>query len=49
MTTWWTMLAGWVLLAFMLSEGVREVTPRHLAGAVLVAGAWFALCLAVLG
>ena len=43
------MFGGWGALAAMLAHGVSEVTPRHMIGAVVVAGAWFALCLAVLG
>lgn len=49
MLTFGIMVAGWAILCAMLGNRHRTVTAYALGGAVLVACAWFGLCLAVLG
>ena len=45
-----TMILGYAALLAMLVDGMRHATLRRFAtAAVLVATAWFSLCLAVLG
>jgi hypothetical protein len=49
MLTYGVMVAGWAILCAMLANRYRIVTPYVASCALLVAGVWFGLCLAVLG
>lgn len=49
MQTYLIMVAGWAILCSMICNRHRVVTGPAMAGALLVATAWYGLCLAVLG